>query len=223
MATTLRPSKAPNIPAPSPEYNTVSVEQINNALRLYFNEIDNLNGALLTATGGGYLGLPHIAASDSTDQYAGGDNTRTLVKWNTVDSSNGFTLYSDGSASTAVTGIYKIDYSLQYVNTDNVAHDVVVWLRTDGVDVPGSSSKFTIPPRKSAGVYSFLIAYSSAVFSVEAGVKIYLYWATAKAYNPVGPVDGVYMEYEGAQTSPYAHPSVPSAIGSITFVSRINT
>jgi hypothetical protein len=31
---------------------------------------------------------------------------------------------------------------------------------------------------------------------------------------------GVYMEFQAAQTVPYAHPSIPSAIGAITFVSR---
>ena len=46
-------------------------------------------------------------------------------------------------------------------------------------------------------------------------------WATGLAYNPVGPVNGVYMEYQAAQTVPFAHPSVPSAIGAITFVSAV--
>jgi hypothetical protein len=48
-----------------------------------------------------------------------------------------------------------------------------------------------------------------------------LYWATEKAYNPVGPVDGVYMFNDTAQTSPYARPSIPSAIGSIVWVSAL--
>jgi len=144
------------------------------------------------------------------------------VLWNTVESGNGFTLYNDGSAATSVAGIYKIDYSLQFVNTDNLTHDVTVWLRTDGADVAGSASKFTLPARKSVGNNSYIVAYSSIVFPVTADEKIYLYWATDKAYSTTGPVDGVYMANEPAQTSPFAHPSVPSAVGSITFVSRIN-
>lgn len=222
MDVTLKPSKAPNLPAASQDYSPLTVEQINNALRLYFNQVDNVTGTLLTATGGAYLGLPHIAASDTTNQYAAADDTRTLVAWNTLDSGNGFTLYNDGSAASSIDGVFKIDYSLQFVNTDNAAHDVTVWLRTDGADVAGSASKFTIPARKSVGVYGYLVAYSSIVFPVVAGEKIYLYWATGKAYNTTGPVDGVYMAYEPVQTSPFAHPSVPSAVGSITFVSRIN-
>ena len=87
--------------------------------------------------------------------------------------------------------------------------------------MPRSTSKFSIPARKSAGVYTFIVAYSTVPFQVEAGDQIALWWATDKAYSTTGPVDGVYMEYQAAQTSPYAHPSVPSAIGAITFVSRV--
>ena len=118
--------------------------------------------------------------------------------------------------------IYKIDYSLQFANTANAAHDVYVWLEVNGgTQVPNSTSKFTLPARKSAGVYSFVVAYSSVTFEVTGGDEVKLYWATDQAYNPVGPVDGVYMEYIPAQTVPYAHPAAPSAIGSITFVSDL--
>ena len=45
--------------------------------------------------------------------------------------------------------------------------------------------------------------------------------ATDQAYSTTGPVNGIYMLYEPAQTVPYAQPSIPSAIGAITFVSRL--
>ena len=77
-----------------------------------------------------------------------------------------------------------------------------------------------MPARKSAGVPSYMLMYSTIPFQVEAGDEIALWWATDLAYSTTGPVDGVYMEYEPAQTVPYAHPSIPSAIGAITFVSR---
>ena len=67
---------------------------------------------------GSQIQFPHIGASDSTDQYAGGNNTPTIVTWNTLDTSNGFTLASN-AATASYPGVYKIDYSLQYANTDN--------------------------------------------------------------------------------------------------------
>lgn len=175
------------------------------------------NSSLFTGVGA-EITLPHIGASDTTDQYADGDNDPTIVKWNTLDASFGFSLASN-AATTTYDGTYKIDYSLQFVNTDNAYHDVTVWMRVNNNDVARSATKFTLPPRKSAGNPSYLLAYSTIPFIVSAGDVIELWWATDKAYNTTGPVDGVYMEYLPSQTSPYPHPSTPSAIGAITYMS----
>ena len=185
-----------------------------------FNQLDNNSAGLLSGDGGSYLKFPHIAASDTTDQYAGGNNTPTLVAWNTAEALNGFSLVS-GAAIATYPGVYKITYSLQFANTDNQQHDVDVWLRVNNVDVVGSTSKFSIQARKSAILPTFIVAYSTVVFTLAAGDNVKLYWATGLAYNPVGPVNGIYMEYQAAQTVPFAHPSVPSAIGAITFVSAV--
>lgn len=217
----IKATKAPNLPIPTIGYSQTYQESFSNALRLYFNTIDSFTTNINNPSGGSGFSFPHIAASDTTDQYATANNTPTKVKWNTLDYGLGFTLNPSYSATALNGGIYKIDYSLQYANTDNAAHDIVIWLRINGVDVAGSTSKFTMPARKSAGVPSFLLAVSFVEFALDAGDYIELYWATDLAYNPVGPVNGVYMEYAPAQTVPYPHPSIPSAIGTITFVSRI--
>ena len=175
------------------------------------------NSSLFTGLGA-EITLPHIGASDTTDQYAGGNDTPTKVAWNTLDTAYGFTLASN-QATAAYDGVYKIDYSLQFVNTDNVQNDVFVWLQVNGSNVAGSTTQFTVPARKSAGVYGYICAYSTITFSVNAGDYFALYWATPQAYNTTGPVDGVYMEYVAAQTSPYARPAIPSAIGAITYMS----
>jgi len=215
----IRATKAPNLPIPTIAYSQTQQETFGNALRLYFNTLDSFNTNLSIANGGSSLSFPHIGASDTTDQYATASNTPTIVKWNTLDSGSGFTLASN-KATANYEGIYKIDYSLQFANTANAAHDVDIWLRVNGADVPGSTSKVTIPARKSAGVPSYVLAVSFVMFTVNAGDDIELYWATDQAYVVSPATDGVYMEYKAAQTVPYAHPSIPSAIGTITFVSR---
>lgn len=215
----LIPTKAPNLLLAPTEYQRIYHEQMNNALRLYFARNDSNSSALLGPLGGKFVNSPHIAASDSTDQYADGNDDPTQVLFNTLEANEGFTLNLNGSATCPASGTYKIDYSLQFVNTDNLAHDVYVWLQTNGTVTPNSSSRFTIPARKSAGVPSFLVAYSSVTFDIRAGDSIRLWWATEKAYNPVGPVDGVYMEHIPAQTLPYPRPANPSAVGSIVLVS----
>jgi hypothetical protein len=219
----LRPSKAPNLPLAPRDYDSRQQEQLTNALRLYFAQIDNDWQAILGTDGAKYLQAPHIAASANADQYALGDDTPTLVAWDAVESISGFTLDPGGYAVADQNGVYKIDYSLQFANTDNAQHDVFVWLQVNGTLVPRSSSRFTIPARKSASVFGFVVAYSSIEFEISKDDEIRLWWATETAYDPVGPVNGVYMKYLAAQVSPYARPSNPSAVGSINFVSRLPT
>ena len=215
----LNSTRAPNLVLPTKDYVVNSEEQFRNQLRLYFNTLDAVTQGLLDPNGGAELSFPHIAASDSGDQLAGGDDTPTVVTWDTLDSGLGWTLNSPGSATADYDGVYKITYSLQFVNTDNVAHDATVWLQVNGVDVPRSTTNFTVPARKSAGVYSYVCGYSEATFSVVAGDEIELYWATDQAYES-GVQDGIYIYADAGQSTPYTRPAIPSAIGSITFVSR---
>jgi len=214
---------APALPTAPVEYDPRRDDQLNYALRLYFNNLDNYLAALSGPLGGGVLGLPYIAASDSTDQYADANNDPTVVKWNTLDAGNGFTLAAPGTATCQVSGVYKITYSAQLVNTDNAVHDATFWLKVNTVDVPNSSTIFSVPARKSAGNPSYVAGYSEVTFVVNAGDNIELWWATNQAYNPVGPVDGIYILHDPAQTVPYARPAIPSVIGSITFVSALTT
>ena len=267
--------RAPALPLPREQYDRQQMDQLINALRLYFNKLDSLtpqqansyradefiggdfsgddytgdlftgntfNGSVFNGSyfngghfsgqqfvGGTFVGqgnrivLPHIAASDSTDQIAGGDNTPTVVEWNTLDSGFGWTLNAPGSATAAYAGVYKITYSLQFINTANDVHYATVWIKVNGVDVANSATIFTIPARKSAspGDEGFNAAYSEATFSMQVGDEVELYWATDLAYNSTGPIDGVYIFHDGPQVSPFARPAIPSAIGSIEFLSAL--
>lgn len=176
------------------------------------------NASLFTGSGR-EINFPHIGASGNADQYADADDDPTIVQWDTADEIQGFTLNVDNTATATYSGVYKITYGLQMVNTDNASHDVVVWIKVNGSDVAKSAVKYSMPARKSSGDPSFLLVGSSIVFEIQAGQSIGLWWATDKAYSTTGPVDGVYMEYLPAQTTPYAHPAVPASIGSIVYVS----
>jgi hypothetical protein len=221
--TVLSSTKSPNLPLPTTEYERAYLDEFTKQLRLYFNQIDNVNQNLLGPLGGHYINTPFISASDSTDQLATASNTPTVITWNTLEGGNGFTLNAPGSATALVSGVYKITYSLQFTNTDNSAHDAAVWLKINTgsgfVDVPRSTTIFTVPARKSAGVFSYVCAYSEVVFTLNAGDIMELYWATNQAYDTSPATAGIYIEAIAAQTSPYARPAIPSAIGSITFVS----
>jgi hypothetical protein len=221
---------APALPLPYDNYDRVQANEQIRALRLYFNLLDNffsntildaLNGAL----GGNSITFPHIAASDSTDQIAGGNDVATVVKWNTLESGFGWTLDAPGSATAAVAGVYTIRYSLQLLNSANAIHFATVWLKRTSnsvtADVPNSATIFSIPAAKNNTTPSYVVGYSEATFTVAVGDEIELYWATDLAGNPTTPTDGVYIFHDAAQVSPFARPAIPSAIGSISWVSAI--
>ena len=230
MATTIinryRPVVQPRLPAAPNEYASEFIEQYSNILRLYFNQLDNLTGALLSDNGGRFLQFPFIAASDGGIQYATAADTPTIIQWDTLDEGSGFTLNVGNTATAEYSGIYKITYSLQFANDDNAIHDAVVWLRVNGstsaADVPNSATVFTLQARKSALLPNFVCGYSEVTFELNAGDSVGLWWGTDQAATS-GGAKGIYIDYRAAQTTPMPYPAVPSAIGSITFVSALST
>ena len=214
----------PNLPLGTDQYERRYQDQFTNVLRLYFNQLQNAFSELFGPDGGKYIAFPHIAASDGALQYATAANTPTIIQWSSLDSGTGFTLNANSTATAQIPGIYKITYSLQFANNDNAAHDAIVWLRIDGdtsaSDVSSSTTVFTIPARKSAGIPSYVCGYSEVVFTLKAGNSVGLWWGTDQAATS-GGATGIYIDYQAAQTSPMPYPAVPSAIGSITFVSAL--
>lgn len=218
--------RAPSLPLQPVEYDQSQVNQFQNVLRLYFNRLDDYLASLSTAdgSGGAQLFFPYISASNSAIQYATAANTPTIIQWTTLESGIGFTLNVGNTATATYSGVYKITYSLQFANNDNAAHDSIVWLRINGstsaADVARSTTIFTVPARKSAGIPSYVCGYSEVVFEMAAGDTVGLWWGTDQAATS-GGATGNYIYYQAAQTTPMAYPVTPSAIGSITFVSAI--
>ena len=212
-------SRSPALPFAPVEFDAEYTDNLNNILRQYFNTLDNITSQLLSGSGGRFLSYPHIAAQDTTDQYATATDTATKVLWDTLESGLAFTLNPNSTATPDNTGIYKIDYSLQCFNTATQIHEVYVWLEVDGVNVPGSGSVFSVPSSH-GGIDGALVAYSSVTFTVTGGDDVALYWATNLAATSGGGT-GVYLHASPAQVSPFAMPSIPSAIGSIVFVSGV--
>lgn len=213
--------KSPALPLAQSLYTQSYQDKYSNILRLYFNQIDTFTGAMAGPLGMIYVDAPYIAASDSTDQYADGNDDPTIIKWDSADALNGFTLNVDNTATVEKAGVYKIDFSIQFANSANAAHDAFVWLQENGTAIPNSSSKFTIPAAKNANTPAYVVGYSSIVFEATPADKIGLWWATDLAATSNGVTKGIYIEHLPAQTTPYIRPANPSVIGSITFLSRL--
>lgn len=217
----------PALPVAPPTYIQPWGASTLNVLRLYFNQLKSVIGYILDwISSFDPVGLvyPNIGAYYYPEQYATATNTPTVVMWDATSSLYGFTLNLDNTATATYPGVYKITYSLQFANSDNAAHDAICWLRLNGntsaADIADSSTIFTVPARKSAGVYSYVGAYSEVVFELNAGDSVGLWWGTDQAATSGGGL-GIWIYARAAQTSPMPYPETPSAIGSITFVSAL--
>jgi hypothetical protein len=170
------------------------------------------------------LSFPYGAFQSDQNQTTT-NNTVTQITLNVTDYNNNIT-NSSGNMTVNTAGLYNLQFSIQFINTDNSAHESVVWLRKNNTNVPGTASRFDTPARKSAGVFSYVIGACNFYINAAVGDVIKLYWATNQAYQVSPSVDGVYLYAEAANTTPpdpYPHPAIPSVVVTLTYVSSLTT
>jgi hypothetical protein len=209
-APNLRPPQQPRLPAAPADYDPNYANQLNNVLRLYFNQLDNSFSALLDSGGGSYLRAPYGAFSDFTDQTTTA-NTATLMALGTTDFSNQVTI-SSSKITVQNAGIYNLQFSAQFQNTDNQIQDISIWLRQNGTDIPGSTGLVSIPARKSAsaGEEAHQITGWNYYVSMAANDYIQIYWSTTLA--------SVTIQTYAASGTP-TKPSTASVVATMSFVS----
>ena len=209
----LRPPQQPRLLAAPSDYDPNYANQLNNVLRLYFNQLDNSFSALLDSGGGAYIRNPYGAFSDFTDQTATA-NTANLVTLATTDFSNQVTI-SSSKITVQNAGIYNLQFSVQLENADNAPQDVFIWLRqgNDGgssADIVGSTGKVGLPARKSPGNPFHDIKDWNYFLSMAANDYVQIYWSTTSA--------NVSIQTYAASASP-TKPSTASVVATMSFVS----
>lgn len=207
-----RPVAQPRLPAAPNEYDPQFIEQYSNILRLYFNQLDGLTGALLGESGGRYVRFPYGAFSSDQDQTTTA-NTATLMTLNTTDFSNDVSI-SSSKITVANAGIYNLQFSVQLENSNNAPQDVFIWLKQNGTDIVGSTGKVGMPARKNPGDPFHSIVGWNYYLSMTAGQYVEIYWSTTS-------VD-VSIQFYAASGSP-TKPSTQSVVATMSFVSALST
>lgn len=204
---------APRLPAAPIQYDERYINQLNNVLRLYFNQLDNILGQLST-TSEGITGVrfPYGAFSSNQDQTTTA-NTATLMTLNTTDFFNDVSI-SSSKITVTNAGIYNLQFSAQLENTDVAPQDVYIWLKQNGTDIPGSTGKVGIPARKNPadpfhGIYGW-----NYFLSMAANDYVEIYWSTTNA--------NVSIQYYAASGTP-TKPSTQSVVATLSFVSALST
>lgn len=210
---TLIPPKAPNLPLSPATYERPYADQVNNALRLYFNRIDNVLQSITTRAGVSNLSSPYAAIQRTTDKTFTA-NTATQITFDQNDYLNGCA--NDGTDGIAVSysGIYNYQFSVQLKNTDSQIHSAWIWLRVNGVDVAGTGSKFDVISSH-GGTPGYIIAACNFYVELNANDTVEM-WAAADN-------TAVTFEAEPASTSPFTMPAIPSVVATLSFVSSLST
>ena len=217
MANVKQQLETPSIPSLgfAPEvYERRHFSENYGTLNTYFRKMIGVLGALFGPKGGKFMNNPYGAFQDSTDQVAANTTTAYAVTFNTTDFSNGVTIASNSRITVADSGIWNLQFSIQFKNTTNDGQDVDVWFRKNGTNIANSNSRFHPPQRKSAGDPSHIIAALNFFVEMAANDYIEIMWRTENT--------GVSIEHFGTSASP-TRPAVPSAIVTMSFVSNLPT
>jgi len=207
---------APNLPLATPVYSQQYQDQLNNVLRLYFNRLDAILGQLQTGSGsidGSGVRFPYGAFSSDQDQTTTA-NTATLMTLNTTDFSNNVGLDVGSKIKATTAGIYNLQFSTQFQNTDNQIQDISIWLKQNGTDIPGSTGLVSIPARKSAaaGEEAHEIIGWNYYLSMNANDYVQIYWSATLA--------SVTIQAYPTSTGP-TRPSTQSVVATLSFVSAL--
>jgi len=203
----------PNLGNPGEVYDRLYFSQTFSNIGNYASRVTNALGALFGPRGGKYLNAPYGAFQDGTDQVAANTTTAYAITFDTTDFSNGVTLSNSSRLNVSQSGIYNVQFSIQFTNTTNSSQDVDVWFRKNGTNIDKSNSRFGFAPRKGAGDPFHTIAAINYFVSLNANDYVEIMWR---------PTDvGVSIEQYPAGTSP-TRPAVPSAIVTLSFVSNLS-
>ncbi len=217
MANVKQQLEVPSIPSlgftPATYDQRVFAEN-NGALNAYFRKLISTLGALFGPQGGKFLNTPHGAFQDNTDQTAANTTTAYPIAFSTTDFSNGVSLQSGSQLAVAMDGIFNVQFSVQLKNTSNDGIDIDIWFRKNGTNIADSNSRFHIPPRKSSGDPSHLVASLNFFVSLIKDDYVQIVWRTD---NVAGSI-----EHFAASASP-TRPAVPSVIATVSFVSNLPT
>ena len=143
--------KAPNLPLAPGIYTNQYQEQLNNVLRLYFNQLDNFVQPFVTSTGGANLQFPYGAFHQDgyttlTNAIPNSSSTATIVVGSTAGFASAGTILIQkelisytGKTATTFTGITRSQYG-----SSGASHAAGVYV-TETQAVPSATTALAIP------------------------------------------------------------------------------
>ncbi len=209
----LQTPAVPDLPNPQDRYDRLTVAQTNGALRTFFLKLTNALQSIASPRGGRFINNPYGAFQDGTDQTAANTTTAYAITFDTTDFSNGVTLSNSSRLNVSQSGIYNIQFSIQFKNTTNDTQDVDVWFKKNGTNIDKSNSRFGLGPRKSSGDPTHMISAMNFFVSMETNDYVEIMWRPSDV--------GISIEHYATSSTP-TRPAIPSVIATMTFVSNLS-
>ena len=200
---------APNLPLAPRTYDIDYHEQLNNVLRLYFNQLDKILLQLDTSNDidPANVNFPNGLFFSTADQTLAAVNTGYPITFNQTYLNN-FVALQSGSTSkieVAVGGVYNFQLSAQLKSTNASAKDVQIWIKRGTTTIGYSAHKYTVE-----GSDNHMNVSWNFNIDLAANEYIEMYWAADDT--------NVTMEAIPA-SAPY--PAVASAVMAVNFVARL--
>lgn len=162
-------------------------------------------GMQLTGTG--------VTAGTRITAYGTGSGGTGTYTVNTSQEVTSTTITGDLPSKITVdyAGLYNLQFSFQFVNTDTQIHDTDVWFRKNGTNIANSNSRFSIP-NSHGGIDGHLIAALNFFLDMDPGDFVEIMWHTDDVQ--------VLIEQLPTAASP-TRPATPSAIVTMSYVSSL--
>ena len=160
------------------------------------------------------IALPYAMLISDVDQTNAGITSENLVTYTSSTPSNGIRVVSNSQIHVPCAGHYLVAFSLQVTNRGNTAAEFEVWAKDTGANFALSNTRYDIPQRKSATIWSHIVPAVAGIFTVNDPSTNYLelaWWSDSL---------DVYLEHYAAGTTP-TRPAIPSVILTINFVSAV--
>lgn len=205
----------PALPHATPVYDRPYQDQLNNIHRLFYNRLTNTVNAVVGVNGAVNLQAPYAMLMSNVDQLNAGITSENLVTYDTPIFQQAIEVRSGSQIWFEYPGQYLVTFGLMFTNRGNSEQIIEVWAKNSAANYPLSNTRYDIPERKSASVWSHIKATVTGIFTVDDPDNDYLaiaWWS-----------DGadVFLEHYAAGTNP-ARPAIPSVILTVNFVSRLS-
>lgn len=200
----LRSPPAPNLPLSPDVPDRRYSDELNNVLRLYFNQLSGVVAGIAGRNGGQYIECPVGLFFNTADQTFAATNTAYPVVYNQTYLNNAVALQAGSTSKieVSISGIYNFQYTGQLVSGSSSAKTLFLWIKRNGVTIGYSTRAETVAVNNGYTGINYC-------FNIDLAAGEYIELEAA--------VTDTALSLE-ATTATSPHPGIPSSVISVNYV-----